>query len=226
MKKTLMLILVLTALAHAAAAKDVSYSDILANPSQYIGKTGTLTGLFVYSEPMKESFTIDQNGKLIEIFYRELPSPDKDMILLLKKYSKVPITITGMIHRFENSSTTYYVNASSLGTAGSSAPTVSSRRQVAYADILSNPSQYIGKTVTMKGAFLYSDHMRESFMLDQNGSQVEVFYRDLPQSGKDVILSQRKYSKKQVIATGVIQKFANSANSYFLNATSFSFDNE
>ncbi len=226
MNRILLLILSFTFLAHVAFAKEITYSDILSDPSQYVGKIGTMKGLFAYSEPLKESFTIDQNGRLIEIFYRDLPSRDKDTILAQRKHSKLPVTITGVIRRFENSSNAYYINASSLETSGSSAPAAASRVYVAYADILSNPVRYVGKTVSMKGNFVYSEPMRESFVFDQNGNMVEVFYRDLPQNSKDVILAQRKNSKKTVIATGVIQKFANNANTYFLNAISFSFDNE
>jgi hypothetical protein len=92
-----------------------------------------------------------------------------------------------------------------------------------YSVIQLNPSKYVGKTVTMSGMFAYTEPMRGSFTFDQNGDLVEAFYEDLPQKDKDLIVSQRQDSKTPVVVvTGIVQRYTNDANKYFLKATSVS----
>ncbi len=95
-------------------------------------------------------------------------------------------------------------------------------KEIIYADILADPSKYVGKTVTMSGVFAYTEPMRESFTLDQNSNLIEVFYGDLPQQDKDVIASQKRDAKTPVVVTGIVQRYTNDANKYFINASSIS----
>ncbi len=195
-------------------AKEIIYADILTNPSKYVGKTVTMSGVFAYTEPMRGSFTFDQNGNLIEVFYGDLPQKDKDLIASQKREAKTPVIVTGIVQRYTNIANKYFINASSLQLAiGSS---------LLYSAIRLNPSKYVGKTVTMSGVYAYTEPMRGSFTFDQNGDLIEVFYGDLPQKDKDLIASQKREAKTPVIVTGIVQRYTNDANKYFIKASSVS----
>ncbi len=203
-------------------AKEIIYADILAVPSKYVGKTVTMSGVFAYIEPMRGSFTFDQNGTLIEVFYGDLPQKDKDLIASQKREAKTPVIVTGIVLRYTNIANKYFINASSLQLAGGISRSASIGSSVLYSAIQLNPSKYVGKTVTMSGAFAYTEPMRGSFTLDQNGTLIEVFYGDLPEKDKDLIASQKRNAKTPVIVTGIVQRYTNDANKYFIKASSVS----
>jgi hypothetical protein len=201
-------------------AKEVTSAEVLSDLSYYIGKTVTLSGLFIYSEPMRESFTVDQNSKSIEIFYRDLSKNEKDVILAQKNFSRASITVTGVVQPYANRTNAFFLNATSLPAVSSASDTSVRAASIYYSDIVSDPLKYVGQKATLKGLFMYSEPMRESFTFDQNGHLIEVFYRDLANKDKDLILSQKKNAKVPVIVTGTIQQFTNKTNAYFMNASS------
>jgi hypothetical protein len=205
-----------------ADAKEILYADILANPSKYVGKTVTMSGVFAYTEPMRGSFTFNQNDDLIEAFYGDLPQKDKDLIVSQRQDSKTAVVVTGIVQRYTNIANKYFMNASSLQIAGGVSRSASIGSSLLYSVIQSNPSKYVGKTVTMSGVFAYTEPMRGSFTFDQNGDLIEVFYGDLPQKDKDLIASQKREAKTPVIVTGIVQRYTNGANKYFINASSVS----
>ena len=91
--------------------------------------------------------------------------------------------------------------------------------QVKYADILLTPEKYVGKEVTMRGEFRYKNSERKSFDMKQGDNTIEVFYERLPKETQAAILSQKNFSKAPVTAKGVLKRFANSENSYYIMAT-------
>lgn len=68
----------------------------------------------MYSEPMRQSFVLDQNGNAVEVFLDDLSKADREFILSQKKYSKAPVTVTGIVQRYANNTKTYFINASSV----------------------------------------------------------------------------------------------------------------
>jgi len=210
----------------AANAKTTLYADILATPAQYVGKAVTVTGMFAYSEPMRESFTINQDNSMIEVFYKDLSPEEKAYILALKQYSKTSITATGVVQRFANSANTFFLNATSLeGVRTTGAVTAAALPQtsvVPFTEITSSPAKYIGKTITLRGEFAYAESVRESFTIEQNRIMIEVFYKDLSKADRERILAQKKLSKTPVLVTGTLQRFANSADTFFMNASAIS----
>jgi len=224
MKTTLaaVVLMIIVNMATSGWAKEMNVAEILAEPTKFAGTTVTLKGAFIYSEPMRESFTIDQNGKQVEVFYRNLAKSDRDAILLLAKNSNVPVTVNGVVRFYTNSKSGCFMTATSVQIAGSpssaSAKNIPGTAVASFADL----PKYSGKRVTVKGAFLYSEPMRDSFTIDQNGMVIEVFFKDIPKNERDVVLSQKKYSKQPLTVTGVVQPYTNSSNGCFMLATAIS----
>jgi hypothetical protein len=200
-------------------AKEMNATEILAEPTKFAGSMVTLKGAFIYSEPMRESFTIDQNGNQVEVFYRDLAKSDRDALLLLTKYSKVPVTVTGVVQFYTNSKSGCFMTATSVQIPGSPASASAKNITATAVASLADLPKYSGKRVTVKGAFLYSEPMRDSFTIDQNGMAIEVFFKDIPKNERDVILSQKKYSREPVTVTGVVQHYTNSTKGCFMLAT-------
>ncbi len=220
MKNILVIALLTMMWASHADAKEVTYADILANASKFVGKSITMSGIFMYAEPMRGSFTFEQNSNLIEVFYGDLPQKDKDLIASQRQDAKAPVIVTGILQRYTNSTDKYFMNASSLQIAGGSPRLMPVGSTVLYSSIRLNPSKYLGKTVTMTGVFSYNEPARGSFIFDQNGDLIEVFYGDLPQQDKDFIGSQKQTAKTPVVVTGIVQSYTDGANKYFLKAVS------
>ena len=214
--------MIIMSLATPGWAKEMNVAEILADPAKFAGSIATLKGAFIYSEPMRESFTIDQNGNHVEVFYRNLAKSDRDALLLLTKYSKVPVTVTGVVQFYTNSKNGCFMTATSVQIAGSPAPASARNITATAVASLADVPKYSGKRVTVKGVFLYSEPARDSFTIDQNGMMVEVFFKDIPKNERDIILSQKKYSKEPVTVTGVVQPYTNSASGCFMLATAVS----
>ncbi len=221
MRKFLVIAFVTIIAAGQAEAKEVQYGDILASPAKYIGKMVTMSGTFAYTEPMRGSFSFAQNDNLIEVFYGDLTKEMKDFISSQQEGAKTPVIVTGVLQRYTNTNK-YFINASQLQLAGGNTSSSTGRVSIIYESILLSPTKYLGKTVTMSGTFAYNEPMRGSFTFEQNGNPIEVFYADLPQKTRDIITSQKEGGKTPVIVTGVLQRYTNSANKYFINASSVS----
>ncbi len=223
MKKITGIILILIAAAQVEA-KDVQYGDILSDPSKYIGKAVTMSGRFAYTEPMRGSFTFEQNGTLIEVFYGDLPQEARDSIASQKEGAKTPVAVTGVLQRYTNIANKYFINATSVQMSGGNTSSSTGGVSILYESILLNPAKYLGKPVTISGTFSYNEPMRGSFTFEQNGNPIEVFYGDLPQRTRDLITSQKEGAKTPVVVIGVLQRYTNTANKYFINASSVSFN--
>ncbi len=218
-------IIVLTLIAAAQVeAKEIRYGDILSDPSKYIGKTVTMNGRFAYTEPLRGSFTFEQNGTLIEVFYGDLPQEIRDSIASQKESAKTPVVVTGVLQRYTNIANKYFINATSVQMAGGYTPSPNGGASILFESILLSPTKYLGKTVTMSGIFSYTEPMRGSFTFEQNGNPIEVFYGDLPQKTRDLIASQKAGGKAPVVVTGMLQRYTNMTNKYFINASSVSFN--
>jgi len=201
---------------------EISSAQIISEPSKVKGKTVTVKGDFLYCESMRSSFMINQNGDMIEVFYRDLAKSDRDALLSLNKYSMVPVTVTGVVQFYTNSKNGFFVTATSVLIAGSTASAAAmSIPEVSLAS-LEEPAKYAGKTVTVKGEFLYSEPMRESFTIDEHGMVIEVFFKDIPKKVRDAMLSQKNYSKVPVTVTGVVQLYTNSTSGCFMIASNAS----
>jgi hypothetical protein len=222
MRRMLLIAVCLLGMSAPLYAKEVTSTEVLSDLAGYAGKTITMSGLFVYSEPMRESFTVDQNGTSIEVFYRDLPRHAKDFVLAQKNHSRTPITVIAVVQPYTNRSNAFFLNATSLPGANSASDPSLAGDSVSYADIVSNPSKYIGKEAALKGLFVYSEPMRESFTIDQNGNLVEVFYRDLAKRDRELILAQKNKSKIPVFVSGTVQQVTNKKNAFFVNASSVS----
>jgi len=220
MKNAGITIIVVLLFASPVLAKDTLSSEVLADPSKYIGKTVTMTGLFVHSETARESFIMDQNGTQVEVFIRSLPKINKDFILSQKPNSKIEISVIGVVQGYANKQNSFYLNASALQNANGSFQAFSRGIAANMADVLADPPSFIGKSITMTGMFSYGEPMRESFALNQNGTLIEVFLWDIPKPQKDYLYSLEQGAKVEITVTGVLQVYANKANTYFMNATS------
>lgn len=219
--KTLFLIPALVLiLSTPVLAKDTLSSEILADLSTYIGKPVTMSGLFSHSEAARESFFMDQNGVLVEVFIRNLPKINKEYILSQRQNSKTQISVAGTIQGYSNKQNAFFLNASALQESGGSFYTFRKGLPASMADILDNPSAFIGRSITMTGMFSYSEPMRESFMLNQNDHPVEIFIRDIPKAQRDQVFAIEQDSKTEITVTGNLQAYANKENAYFMNATS------
>ena len=91
---------------------------------------------------------------------------------------------------------------------------------VSYVDILMNPEKFSKQTVTMEGTFHYNNTDRKSFDMAQGDNKIEVFYEQLPKDTWRTILLQKNFSDVKVSATGIIRKFGNEENTYYLQAKS------
>jgi len=100
------------AAAAASAARDaVSLFDILADPAKYVNKPVTTKGVFQYSEPMRQSFTFEQNGKAMEVIVSDLAKIDRERILGQKKNSKTPVTVSGLLQKYANDDKRFFITA-------------------------------------------------------------------------------------------------------------------
>jgi hypothetical protein len=201
-----------------AEAKELSVGNVLSDGETYAGKVVSVRGDFLYSEPVRESFMMGQGRDTIEVFYRDLPGNDKMFILSQPKNSKLSILVSGMLRQYANKQRFYFIDATSLSYQGAGAPAPVAGTAVSFFDIQSEPAKYVSKPVTMKGLFLYSEPMRQSFTFEQNGKTIEVIVSDLSKSDRERILGQKKDSKIPVTVSGLLQKYGNDEKRFFITA--------
>jgi hypothetical protein len=220
MNRMLMIMLLTIAFAAPAYAKEVGIDEVAASPSKYAGKPVVMTGIFAYSEPMRESFTLDQDGSMIEVFYRDLPKNDKDFILAQKRSSKTTITVNGMLQQYANSDHSVFIVASSMrydSEAQRPSSLSSNRRFVSYDDVQASPQTYVNKQITMKGIFAYGEPVKQSMTFSQDGMNIAVLVSDLSKADRERILAQKP--KTPVIVTGEVLFYVNDKKMFYLVAT-------
>ena len=88
-------------------------------------------------------------------------------------------------------------------------------------DVIINPTDYLEKATIMEGEFDCNNTERKSFDMMQNDKRLEVFYgKHIPRDSWRPILSEKNFSKAKVSVTGILHKYSNQDNSYYLEATS------
>jgi hypothetical protein len=220
-KPWLLVVAMILSSAGAAWAREATIAEIASDLASYSGRTVTVSGVFAYSEPQRESFFMNQDGTQIEVIVRGLAKINKDFILSLPQNAKTPITIVGTVRRYENRQSSFYLNAISLQNANNTSGSSPRAQRASLADIKSAPASFSGKAVIVNALFSYSEPMRESIYLSDNGIQMEVFVpRDLPNAQKDELFSFEPGAKIEITATGTIQTYANKENAFFMNASS------
>ncbi len=225
MKSFLATMLVLCFVVFNAEAKELSVAGVISDGEIYAGKAVIVRGDFLYTEPGRESFTIGQGNSTVEVFYRDLPGNDKVFLLSRPMNSKLSILVSGMLRQYANRERHYFIDATSVKYEGAAPAPVAGANVVTLFDIQSNPAKYVTKPVTMKGLFLYSDPMRQSFTFEQNNDTMEVIVSDLSKLDRDRILEQRKNSKIPVTVTGLLQKYANDEKRFFITAYTLTLGN-
>jgi hypothetical protein len=214
----MVLCVLVAAVAVGAEAKELSVASVLSDGDLYSGKAVVVRGDFLYSEPVRESFTIGQGDNTIEVFYRDLPGADKVFILSLPKNAKTSILVSGRLRQYANKARFYFIDATAVSHEGAVAVSSAAQATVSLFDILSDPGKYVNKPVTAKGEFQYSEPIRQSFTFGQNNKSMEVIVSDLSKIDRERILGQKKNSKVPVIVTGLLQKYANEDNRFFITA--------
>ena len=200
---------------------DVTYADILLNPSRDVGHQVVLRGAFYYKNTERRSFGLKQGDHEVEVFWEQLSSAKQSLVLNQKNFSGVAVTVMGTVQRFRDARNSYYITASDVVFTGA-APGQATARQAGmalYTDILLAPERYINRVVTMKGAFDYRNTERESFELKQGDDTVEVFYEQLPEQKRALILRERSFSGGVTTVVGTVHRFSNAENSYYIMAS-------
>jgi len=100
---------------------------------------------------------------------------------------------------------------------------LSAADQVSYTDILLQPAKYLNKTVTMKGGFSYKNNERKSFTIKQGDDSVEIVYEKLSQKEKEAILAEKNFSWSPVVATGVLMRYSDAENTFYVEAENVAF---
>ena len=94
---------------------------------------------------------------------------------------------------------------------------------VSYNDILISPRKYLERDVTMKGAFSIKYTERKSFEMAQGDNRIEVFYDKLPIDVQAAIINQNNFSNITVVAKGILKRYADANNTYYIMASSVTF---
>jgi hypothetical protein len=89
--------------------------------------------------------------------------------------------------------------------------------------MLVDPSVYLDRIVTVKGDFLSHETERKAFYLLQGSQSIAVFYKNLDRSEWAKILKLEAFSHVPISVSGRLLKFGDSENSYYIDATSFEF---
>ncbi len=203
---------------------DVTYADVLLNPSRYVGRQFVLRGTFYYKNTERNSFQLKQGNDEVEVFCEQLSSAKQSLVLSQKNFSGVPVTVMGTVQRFRDARNSYYITASDVVLTGTASAQATPRQSglVLYTDILVAPERYLGRIVTMKGAFHYRNTERASFDLKQGDDTVEVFYEQLPELKRASILRERNFSGSSATVIGTVHRFRDAGNSYYIMATDVS----
>ncbi len=208
-----------------AEAKELSVGSVLSDAEMYTGKTVAVRGDFLYSDSVRESFTIGEGANTIEVFYRNLDGKDKLFILSEQKNSRTPVLVSGLFRQYANMQHSYFIDASSVKHPNAAAQSTARRASVSFFDVQVDPGKYLNKPVTMKGLFLYSEPLRQSFIFEQNGKHIEVIVSDLEKADRERILGQRKDSKIPITVSGLLLNYANNTERFYITAYTVELEN-
>lgn len=97
----------------------------------------------------------------------------------------------------------------------SSTPTAQARvaegpPSVTLVELLLNPENYAGKVVKIVGEFLIRDNSSQFFGITEGSNYIAIYYGELTQDEKRLILQEKHYSNTLFEVIGVVQKFSSS----------------
>jgi hypothetical protein len=189
-----------------------------------MGRQIVLRGAFYCKNTERSSFELMQGGDEVEVFWEQLSSTKQSLVLNQKNFSAVPVVVVGTVQRFRDARNSYYIMASDVVFTGAALAPATPRQAglVLYTDILLVPDRYLEKFVTMRGAFNYRNTERESFDLKQGDDTVEVFYEQLPEQKRALILQERNFSGDSATVVGTVHRFRETENSYYIMAADVS----
>jgi BMFP domain-containing protein YqiC len=95
---------------------------------------------------------------------------------------------------------------------------------VTLAHLHARGADYVERSVTVSGGFLYVSTSRQSFTLEGSNLDIEVFYKTLSAAGREVVLSRQAsfLTPPPVTVVGVVRKYSN-ADEYYIDATEVRF---
>jgi len=99
-------------------------------------------------------------------------------------------------------------------------------KSLSLVDLLISPETYLDKTVTIEGVFNYQNAERKVLTIRQGSNKIDVFYGATPRESWRAILSQDVTSDAKVSVVGIVKKYRDSENSYYIDAASVSVRND
>ena len=93
---------------------DVVYTDILLNPSRYVGRQAVLRGTFYYKSTERNSFYMKQGNITVEVFCEQLSPAKLSLVFNQRNSSGVPVTVTGTVQRLNDARSSYYIIATDV----------------------------------------------------------------------------------------------------------------
>ncbi len=98
--------------------------------------------------------------------------------------------------------------------------------EISYNQILLSPENYLDKTVTMKGTFEFKHNERKSFSIRQADNSIEILYDGLTKAEKAAILAEKDFSHTPVTTTGVLRRYADAQNTYYIEGLKVTIETE
>lgn len=95
---------------------------------------------------------------------------------------------------------------------------------VTLAHLHARGADYLERSVTVSGGFLYVSTSRQSFTLEGSNLDIEVFYKTLSAAGREGVLSRQAsfITPPPVTVVGIVRKYSNS-DEYYIDATEVRF---
>lgn len=92
----------------------LSYANILLNPDRYLNNEQTIKGGFELCDPHRKLMQIWQGGDSMEVYYRDLPQDQINLIESQHPFSSIVIVVSGMIHPYPRAPHRFMIEAHSV----------------------------------------------------------------------------------------------------------------
>lgn len=103
----------------ASPVAGLRFEDIYRAPDNYLNQQILMRGTFREHYKETESFGLAQGDYVIEVFYEDLPEPQKESILKQKDGSNVPLAVAGMVGKSSiEDDEVYFIEASGIQWGG------------------------------------------------------------------------------------------------------------
>ncbi len=209
----------------------VTYPEIERYSERFLNSTVTLKGRFDFRDPNRKLFTLWRGVDAVDIDFSRLADEGVQAKLLQEpNFSNQPLTVKGIVRASPGAKGRYMIDAVSVDyppppEPGAAPPPAEPNlpKKLDYADLLSDPAPWLGRTVRMRGSFEYRATTPYTLEMRQKDDSIDVIFEKVSAPVQSRIASLAAFSEVGLMITGTPRAYPDAPKRFYIVADQVEF---